>query len=246
MVVTGAGRGIGRWLAEALGDAGVKVVAASRTVEECEVVAEAIRASGGEAYAVRADVSQPDDCSELMAATVERFGALDVLINNAGATSRRLSALDIDEADYDRTIDINIKGTFFACRAAAKVMADNGGGKIVNFASTAARLVRMGVPNTVYAAAKAGVIQMTRGLAAEWVSLGINVNCVAPGRFVVERNQKYTEPGSPEYEAVMRSIPMGRTGGRDDIIGPVLFLSSDAARYVTGQTLFVDGGRTVL
>ena len=246
IVVTGAGRGIGRWIAEALGSVGARVIAASRTVEECEEVAQIVRAGGGEAQAVNADISEPDDCERLIAESVERFGSIDVLINNAGATSRRLAALDIDEADYHRTVDINVKGTFFASKAAARVMADRGGGKIVNFASTAASLVRMGVPNTVYAAAKAGVIQMTRGLAAEWAPLNINVNCIAPGRFVVERNRKFTAPGTPEYEAVMRSIPMGRTGGRDDIIGPVLFLCSDAARYVTGQTLFVDGGRTVL
>ncbi|MEX2547601.1 MAG: glucose 1-dehydrogenase [Chloroflexota bacterium] len=246
IVVTGAGRGIGRWIAEGLGSVGANVVAASRTIEECEVVAEVIRSGGGQAQAVEADICRPDECDRLIAETVDRFGAIDVLINNAGATSRRLAAFDIDETDYHRTVDTNVKGTFFASKAAARVMAERGGGKIVNFASTAASLVRMGVPNTVYAAAKAGVIQMTRGLAAEWAPLNINVNCIAPGRFVVERNRKFTSPGTPEYEAVMRSIPMGRTGGGDDIIGPVLFLSSDAARYVTGQTLFVDGGRTVL
>lgn len=247
VVVTGAGRGIGRWIAEHLGAAGAQIVAASRTVSESEAVAQRIRDHGGSAVAFQVDIAEPAQCQLLIDRTADELGTVDVLINNAGATSRRIPALKIDEQEYARTLDINVRGTFFASRAAAEVMISNGrGGRIVNFASTAAQLVRMGVPNSVYAAAKSAVIAMTRGLAVEWAEHGINVNCIAPGRFLVERNAQFMQPGSHELDVVMKSIPMGRTGGAEDMLGPVLFLASDASRYVTGQTLFVDGGRTTL
>lgn len=247
IVVTGAGRGIGKWIAEQMGVAGARVVAASRTLAESESVAQGIRNRGGRATAFRVDVADSLQCADLITATVAEFDRIDVLINNAGATSRRIPALEIDEEEYARTLDINVRGTFFASKAAAAAMIEAGvGGKIINFASTAAQLVRIGVPNSVYAAAKAAIIALSRGLAVEWAGHGINVNCIAPGRFLVNRNAEFMQPGSHELDVVMKSIPMGRTGGPDDMLGAVLFFASDASRYVTGQTMFVDGGRTAI
>lgn len=245
-VVTGAGRGIGRWLAEGLAQRGASVVVASRTASECEEVAARIRGAGGDAIAVPVDLNARSTVESLMSTTVEHFGRLDVLVNNAGQTSKRIPALEVDDEDLARTVDTNVKGTYVACQEAARVMARQGHGRIINFGSTAAALVRHGVPNSAYAASKAAVVMMTKALAEEWATLGISVNCVAPGRFLVDRNMQFAAPGTPEYETVIKTIPMRRTGQPRDVLGPVIFFASEASSYVTGQTLFVDGGRTVV
>ncbi len=196
--------------------------------------------------AVQLDVTDPVSVADLMQTVQDRFGTIDVLVNNAGQTSKRIPALDIDLADFSRIIDTNITGTFLLAQASARVTAKRGSGRIINVASTSAILIRRSLPNSTYAASKAAVSMLTKALADEWASFGILVNCVAPGRFITDSHQTMEAPGTKEHEQVLATIPLGRTGKPEELLGPFLLFASKAGTYVTGQTLFVDGGRTVL
>jgi NAD(P)-dependent dehydrogenase (short-subunit alcohol dehydrogenase family) len=244
-IVTGAGRGLGKAIALGLAQAGTDVVLAARTVAECERVADAVRELGQRALALRTDVTRRDDCIGMVAATLEEFGRLDILVNNAGISVAK-AALDVDEEDVERVTATNFKGLFFCCQAAARAMIQGDGGRIINIASTAGHLIRPGVPPVaVYGATKAAVIHLTRALAVEWVDYGIRVNAIAPGFFASPANEQMrSDPAL--LAAYMLTTPMGRVGAGADIVGPVLFLASDASAFMTGQTLFVDGGRTIL
>ena len=246
IIVTGSGRGLGQSLAEGFGLRGASVVVTGRTLPDVESVADRIIGNGGSAMAVQLDVTDPASVEDLMLKVQDRFGAIDVLVNNAGQTSKRIPALDIDLADFSRIIDTNIMGTFLLAQAAARAMARRGTGRIINVASTSALLIRHNLPNSTYAASKAAVSMLTKALADEWASLGILVNCVAPGRFVVDSHKSMEAPGSKGHDQVLATIPLGRTGEPEELLGPFLLFASKAGSYVTGQTLFVDGGRTVL
>jgi NAD(P)-dependent dehydrogenase (short-subunit alcohol dehydrogenase family) len=238
-VVTGAGRGMGRAVALRLGREGAHVVVAEFNADHGVEVADEIRAGGGAATPVTADVSRTEDVTRLFAETVKAYGTVDILVNNAGIGVAK-PILDYTEADWDRQMGVNVKGVFFCSQAAARVMIPRRHGKIVNFASTSA-FVSSSQPEVAYDTSKGAVRQMTVSMAAELAPHGINVNAVAPGTTATEmtRSSLSTEEGMAWQLA---RIPMGRVGQPDDIAAVVLFLCSDEAGYITGHTLVADGG----
>ena len=199
----------------------------------------AITAANGQAMSVTADISRVDDVRSLFRRTIRELGTVDILVNNAGiGISKPL--LDYTEADWDTQLGVNLKGMFFATQEAARVMIPKRQGKIVNFASTAA-FVSSSTPETAYDISKGGVRQLTVSAAAELAPHHINVNAVAPGTIMTELTLRVLD--TPEkMERAAAKIPMGRLGTPQDMVGPVLFLCSGEADYITGHTLVVDGG----
>jgi NAD(P)-dependent dehydrogenase (short-subunit alcohol dehydrogenase family) len=237
-VVTGASRGIGRALALALADAGADLALASRSAEGLEAVSAEVAARGGRALAVPTDVADVAQVRRLVERTVEAFGRLDVLVNNAGLNIRR-PALEFTEQDWDAIHAVQLRGVFFACQAAGRVMVQQGYGKIINIASLTSVI---GIKHVVpYAAAKGGVVQLTKALAVEWAPLGVRVNAIGPGYIETDLTQPLFQ--DPERSAWIHSrIPLGRRGYPADLMGAAVFLASPASDYVTGQVLYVDGG----
>jgi len=239
VIVTGAGRGMGRATAIRFGREGARVVVAEVNAEHGQEVAGEIRDAGGTAIAVQGDVGKPDEVRRMFADAKKHLGAVDILVNNAGIAVAR-SILDYTEQDWDRQMDVNVKGVFFCCQEAAREMIPRRQGKIVNFASTSA-FVSSSKPEVAYDASKAAVRQMTVSIAAELAPHGINVNAVAPGTISTEMTK--SSLASDEGMAwQLARIPMGRVGQPDDIASVVLFLCSPEASYITGHTLVADGG----
>ena len=234
-IVTGSGRGLGKVLALGLAEAGAYVAVCARTATDIEATAEEIRTLGRRALAMPIDVRRSDQVEELVRRTLEEFGAIDILVNNAGG-SPPTPSLDMSERFWDAVINGNLKSAFLCSRAVAKVWVEQKrGGVIINLASLAGRPPS---PELVaYGAAKAGIINLTASLAVEWAPYGIRVNAIAPG--VVETGP----PGQPLWgEDFRKTVPMRRIGQPEEIVGTVLYLASDASEYVTGETIFIDGG----
>lgn len=242
-VVTGAGSGLGVAFSEALSSAGATVVCTGRRRENIERTAESLRAAGGEAAAIVADVSDEESVGQLMNATSDRYGQVDILVNNAGiATVAEPEAMSLD--DWQSVIDVNLTGVFLCAREAARAMIAQGhGGRIINIASILGACASEPVAATSYAAAKGGVVNLTRDLAVHWAKYGILVNAIGPAYFPSEMTQGLL--GSADSVAeIERRTPLGRTGHPEELKGPIVFLASEASSYVTGQTLYVDGGWT--
>lgn len=244
VAVTGAsGIGIGREIAERFYKAGACVAMCSRSQERIELSAQEIAGDDrSRLLAIAADTSTIEGCYALIDQTVERFGKIDVLINNAGVQFPKPS-LEVTAEDWQRTVDTNQRGYFFASQRAAKYMIPAGGGAIVNIGSVNAITVVPG--QTVYASTKAGVSQMTKLLAREWGKQGVRVNCIGPGSIPTLINKEiYKDPAVDR--AMCEKIPMGRRGTTREVADATLYLASDFASYITGQTLFVDGGLTLV
>lgn len=242
-VVTGSTRGIGREIARELASAGMNVVVNSSS-EKSLPAAEALAAEiagqfGVEAVAVAANVADEAEANALIAAAADAFGRVDVLVNNAGITRDGLAARMGDE-DFDAVIDINLKGTFHCCRAAAKVMMKQRWGRIINMSSVVGVYGNAGQVN--YAASKAGVIGMTKTLAKELARRNITANAVAPGFIATDMTDALSEA---QKEAIVGRIGSGRLGEPADIAHLVRFLASDEASYITGQVICVDGGMSL-
>ncbi len=239
-IVTGGGRGLGLAIAEDLARRGVGVVVAGRTLAQLEEATEAIRTAGGEAMAVQTDVADADSVQNLFGACLERFGRLDVLVNNAGVTGQtRLT--DLEEPEWDRIFDINVKGMFLCSRAAARHFSSTGSGRAINIASVFGLLGRPGF--TAYGASKGAVINFTRAAAAEWARFGAQVNCVAPGYFATDINAELREDDKA-VAMVTRRIPAKRMGRPEELASLVTYLSLDAPDFLTGQTIAIDGGES--
>jgi NAD(P)-dependent dehydrogenase (short-subunit alcohol dehydrogenase family) len=237
-IVTGGGKGIGRAIALGLAGAGAKVAIAARTATEIEAVAQEIRSKGGEAIAQVTDVGLNDQVEALVKATVQAFGRIDILINNAARSFLR-SLFDLREDGFDKIFDTNVKGTFLLSRSVAKVMKEQGGGRIVNITTVGA--VRGGAGMGVYHASKAAVKMLTMCMAVEWAPYNILVNAIGPAL----TKTHFSRPiwSNPEVERqIAARIPMGRLAEPEDIVGAVLFMCSDSAAFITGQSLYVDGG----
>jgi NAD(P)-dependent dehydrogenase (short-subunit alcohol dehydrogenase family) len=238
-VVTGAGRGMGRAVALALAREGAAVVVAEVDRASADQVTGEVEAAGGRARAVIADIASVEDVRRLFQETVGAFGGLDILVNNAGIGIPK-PLVDYTEQDWDRQLGVNLKGMFFATQEAAKLMIPKRRGKIVNFASTAA-FVSSSTPETAYDISKGGVRQLTISVAAELAPHNINVNAVAPGTIMTELTLRVLDTEEKMARASAK-IPLGRLGTPEDMVGPVLFLCSSDADYVTGHVLVVDGG----
>jgi len=236
-IVTGAGSGIGRACALRLAGAGAAVAALDLRADAAADTVAAIERDGGRALALQADVTRRAEVEAAVARVQEAWGGVDVLLNNAGGslTSR---FVDLEEDEWDRVVGVNLKGAYLCSRPVARLMIEQRSGHIVNVSSNYG--VTGSAPRVHYSAAKAGIIGFTKALALELGPYGITVNAVAPGPTATERVRgKYS---AEEWAERARGIPLGRTGEPEDIADAVLFLASDRARYITGQTLHVNGG----
>ncbi|AII50217.1 3-ketoacyl-ACP reductase [Synechococcus sp. KORDI-52] len=234
-LVTGGGRGIGRAIALALGEAGAEVVVNySNSAAAADEVVAAITTAGGKAYALQANVSVEADVEGLIQQVLERSGRLDVLVNNAGITRDGL-LMRMKTDDWQSVINLNLSGVFLCTRAVTRTMLKQKSGRIINITSVVGLMGNAGQAN--YAAAKAGVIGLTRSTARELASRGITVNAVAPGFIATDMTKDL------DAEAILKNIPLGSFGTQEQVAGAVRFLAADpAAAYITGQVLQVDGG----
>ncbi len=236
-LVTGSSRGIGRAIAMALARQGCKVVVNyHHRAAEAEEVVQRIREAGGEAVAVQADVSLAAEAQKLVDATVAAFGTLDILVNNAGIARDNL-LLRMAEEDWDAVLDTNLKGAFHCTKAAQRIFLRKRAGRIINIGSVVGLVGNAGQAN--YAAAKAGLVGLTKALAKELGSRNITVNLVAPGFIQTEMTAGLS---AEVIQQALARIPLARLGAPEDVAAAVVFLASDEAAYITGQVLCVDGG----
>jgi NAD(P)-dependent dehydrogenase (short-subunit alcohol dehydrogenase family) len=237
-IVTGGGRGIGKAIALGLADAGASVVICSRTQKEIEEVAEEIRRLGGKALAVLADLTAADQLENLVNTTVKEFGRIDILINNAARSFLR-SLMDLREDGWDKVFNTNVKAVWLLSRLTAKKMMEQKKGRIINITTVGAEKAELGM--AAYGCSKAALKMLTRCMAREWAQYGINVNAVGPGLTRTD----FSKPiwSNPEVaKHVAQGIPKGRLAEPEEIVGSVLFLASEAAAFITGQSIYVDGG----
>jgi 2-deoxy-D-gluconate 3-dehydrogenase len=241
-VITGASEGIGRTLAAAFAASGAQVIAAARRAEKLEALKAEILAAGGRAETVAADVTKSEDVNRLMEA-VRALPARDaaplVLVNNAGFGFTK-PALETSEAEWDALQDIHVKATFFVAKALAPLMIARGYGKIINMSSTWSASTDSG--KSAYATAKGAVSRITASLSTEWAPLGIRVNALAPTTTATEFTTRVMQANPERAARLLAKIKLGRYAETRDIVGPALFLASEASDFVTGHTLFVDGG----
>lgn len=236
-IVTGGAVGIGRAISLKLATLGAKLIVNYNTSsQKARELVEEIKALGFEADCIQADISKFDQAEKLINFAIERFGQIDILVNNAGVTADNL-ILRMKEEDFDKVIEINLKGTWNCCKHASRIMSKQRSGKIINISSVVALMGNIGQTN--YCASKAGIIGLTKALSRELGKRGVSVNAVAPG-FI---QTKMTENLPQEMvEQVLNNIPLARLGAVEDIAEVVGFLASDSANYITGQVINVDGG----
>ena len=241
-IVTGGGKGIGRQMAEGLAEAGADVVVCARQAERCEQAAAELEQLGVRALGLGCDVRDPEQVQAVVARTLADFGAVDVLVNNAG-TVWGAPPEEMPLEGWQKVVDVNLTGVFLFSQAAGRTMIAGDGGSIVNIASVAGL---HGSPSeitnsVVYHATKGGVIAFTRDLACKWAEHGIRVNAIAPGWFPSDMTNFVLERHG---QRLVEDVPLRRFGGENDLKGPVVFLASDASAYVTGHALVVDGGQS--
>ena len=240
-IITGARRGMGKADALLLAKAGAKVVFSEISKDDCEKVVEEIKKEGGEAIAVQCDVSKKKEVESMIKEAVDKWGRIDILVNNAGICQFK-SFLEMAEEEWDKTININLKGYFLCAQACAKEMAKQKSGVIVNIASIAMGQQGVGMPGIVhYCASKGGIAAMTEALAVELAPFNIRVNAIAPG---VIDTPMVGEAGLDQkaIDSMLMRVPLRRMGKAEEIANPVLFLASDDSSYITGATIVVDGG----
>jgi len=238
-LVTGAGRGLGRMIAEVLAECGAKVACIDINADTLKEVVGAIEANGGTAASWTCDVTDSQQVNATVDAVVEHFGGLQILVNNAGIT-RDGMIMRMKDDQWDQVIAINLRGTFLFTRAVCKPMMKGRRGRIINIASISGLIGNAGQAN--YSASKAGVIGLTRTVSRELAGREITVNAVAPGFIITDMTAKLSDE---IQQAVIKEIPLGRMGTPQDVADAVLFLASDAACFITGQVLSVDGGLSV-
>jgi len=237
-VITGGTSGIGRALSLGFADAGADVIATARRQQQVEETASEIEARGRQTLRCASDVCDRASLEELLTAVLDRFGRVDILVNCAGKI-KRTPTLTVPEEEWADILNTNLTGTLRACQVFGRPMLERGYGRIVNIASLNSFVALSEV--AAYAASKAGVVSLTRSLAVEWSKQGVTVNAIAPGVFRTALNASLLD-GSPRGHELLMRTPMGRFGKTEEVVGAAVFLASDGASFVTGETLVVDGG----
>lgn len=243
-LITGAATGFGEVIATGFAQYGCDVAVADVNLEGARRTAQTIKGLGRRSVAIRADVGSPDEIKAMVESAVKELATIDILVNSAGI-SHHCPALELPVHDWDQVLDINLRGTFLCCQAAGRIMAAKGKGSIINFSSIAG-VVGMGRGNNAYCASKGGVNALTKQLAIEWASQGIRVNSIAPCQFRTTGLKEVMADKQFDPEQLIKTwtanIPLGRVGEPEEMVGPALFLASDASSMVTGIVLPVDGG----
>lgn len=240
-IITGARRGMGRTHALKLAQEGVKVVVSDISEEDCQKVVDEIQKTGGQGLALKCDVSKKEEVEELVKKTIDKFGKVDILVNNAGIAQFK-PFLELTEEEWDKTLDINLKGYFLCAQAASREMAKQKSGAIINIASVAMGQQGIGFPALVhYCASKGGIVAMTEALALELAPYNIRVNAISPG--AIETPMIDPLMADPKVmEGLLARVPMKRTGKPEEVSDLVLFLVSNASSYMTGSAVVIDGG----
>jgi NAD(P)-dependent dehydrogenase (short-subunit alcohol dehydrogenase family) len=241
-LVTGASRGIGRAIASALAEAGADVALTARSLPELEAAAEEIRAGGPRAVAIESDVLDPEACARAVETAVRELGGIDILVNNAGGPVFNALFLEMREAGWHKVIELNLTSVMRMSQLVGRHMHAEGGGSVVNITSPAT--FRPWPAIAAYSAAKAAVLNLTQVLAQEWAERGVRVNAISPGWIRTEINRVFLESDDASTTTAA-DIPLARWGDPDDVVGAVIWLASDAASYVTGAHIAVDGGLSV-
>lgn len=239
-IVTGGGRGLGEYIAEGLAEAGANVVVCSRKKENCQEVSEKLKEKGVQSLALKCDVTDPNDIQNVIDSTIEKFGRIDILVNNSGATW----GAPVDEMtleSFQKVLNVNVVGTFLVSQAVGKVMTKQNYGKIINIASVAG--LKGADPKYMdaigYHTSKGGVLTFTKDLAVKWGPRGIYVNAIAPGFFPTKMSEVLIERGG---DYLIENTPLRKFGTENDLKGVAVFLSSAASDFITGETIVVDGG----
>ena len=241
VLITGGSRGIGRVIALSMAQAGADVVITSRKISDLEKVAEEITKTGSKCLPFAAHIGRMDEIKSLVQNVVKEFGKIDILINNAVTSPTMAPAIEIDERAWDSVMNLNLKGLFFLSQAVARIMKENGGGKIINVSSTAGITPDI-LP--VYSISKAGVIMATKVMAKEWAIYNIRVNAIAPGITKTSFSEAIVS-NKDILNIAMSRTPLGRPAEPEEMVGAVMYLASDESSYVTGQSLVIDGGMTI-
>ncbi|QHN03761.1 SDR family oxidoreductase [Granulicella sp. WH15] len=236
-VVVGGTSGIGRAISLGLAEAGANTVASSRTLQAVNALADELESAGHRTLRIASDATQRDSLEALHAAVLKEFGRVDILVNCAGIT-KRVPTLELTEETWANILDINLTGTLRACQIFGRTMLEQGYGRVINIASLSTFVAFRDV--AAYGASKAGVGALTKSLAVEWAMHGVCVNAIAPGIFPTDLNRKLLD--SPRGHELLMRTPMHRFGDVEELVGPAIFLASEAASFITGQILVVDGG----
>jgi len=240
-LVTGASRGIGRVIAAAYARAGADVALVARSADGLEETAREVRDAGRKALVLPADLTSQSEATGVVEETVARLGGVDIVVNNAGGSSFMVPVNDLRLSGWEKVLRLNLDATLYVCQAAGKHLTGQGSGTVINIASVAG----LGAAPFLgaYGVAKAGVVSLTKTLAVEWAASGVRVNALCPGWTATDLNRNLWE--SPDGgKATIANVPMARWGRADEMAGPAVFLASDAASYMTGQVLIIDGGLT--
>ena len=238
-LVTGSGQGIGQAYALALAQAGADVAIVDINPTTAEAVCGQVRAIGVRSMALETDVTSPSQVSDMVRTIVSAWGRLDIAVNNAGIGTWN-NAEDMTEEEWDRVLNVNLKAVFLCCQAEGRVMLEQGYGKIINTASMSASIVNRPQNQVGYNASKAGVVNLTKSMAAEWAARGVRVNCISPG----DTRTPLVDQVADLVPGWLKDIPMGRMAETSDLQGAVVYLASEASDYVTGLDLIIDGGFT--
>jgi len=242
-IVTGGARGIGFAITRGLASSGALVVIADINSDGAEKAAAAVRAEGFQAQSITVDVTKRNSVQDMVAQTVERSGQIDILVNCAGIILRK-PIEEVTDEEWDSILDVNLRGVFLCSQVAGREMIKRKQGKIINISSNIAQVLQHG--RGIYAVSKAGVSHLTKVMALEWAPYHVNVNAIAPAPTMTDLNKKFFDEHPEDYQERLRSIPMGRLGDPQDYVGMAIFLASKASDFVTGQTLFVDGGSNLI
>lgn len=246
LFITGGSRGLGRAMALACADAGADVALVGRDEQSLEAAANEIRGLGRSAFTIRADVSKMDECETACRTAMEKFGPIDILINNAGGRRQNIPTHEMPLETWRELIDLNLTSVFICTKLIGGAMIERGqGGRIINVASINALVAGRKIGGRHYETAKAAVVQFTRAIASDWAQYRITVNAILPGGFMTDANKRWQSIHPEVIEEFQRQIPMGAFGEPEDLGPLAVYLASDASRYMTGAALVIDGGYTL-